>query len=155
MLFLLIHSLLCGGNFPGRSAVYLRDYDSRIMVSNKVGFYTTLENEIAFDLQSLYINMHFSLVFHMELGRPGLYILHYFLRSLLNYMFYTNHSDWVDIRCKQWERISRRLWVFWDINSSIKGPGTLVWHASQGVFLSNGLISRNNINDTRSELLGF
>lgn len=63
------------------------------MVSNRVGFYTILENEIAFDLQSLYINMHFSLVFHMELGRPGLYILHYFLRSLLNYMFYTNHSD--------------------------------------------------------------
>lgn len=50
VLFLLIHSLLCGRNFPGRSAVYLRDYDSRIMVSNRVGFYTTLENEITFDL---------------------------------------------------------------------------------------------------------
>lgn len=50
VLLLLIHSLLCDRNFQGRSVVYLRDYDSWIMVSNRFGFYTTLENEIAFDL---------------------------------------------------------------------------------------------------------
>lgn len=98
--------------------------------------------------------MHFSLVFHLKLGRPGLYIVHYFLRSLLNYMFYTNHSDKVDIRCKQWERISRRLWIFYDINSSVKGTETLVWHASQGVFLSNlSYIHKNYKKDTKAEIL--